>query len=125
MTPAARFVENVLARIAVIAAAIAAALWLSGCATVAAPYWVKTHEPVTVTAVRDVALPCGKRGIDGCFNRSTGVIELRAGMNALRRACVLTHEERHSEGDSHPAHDGRPHYSMDCGDGTTYVARGK
>lgn len=121
MTPEARFVQNLLnwiVRIAVVAAAIASLIWISGCVIAAEPYWVKTHAPVAVTDTRFVDYPCGQR-IHGCFQRTTGVIELRTGMNALLLECTLSHERRHAAGYSHRA---GPHYSIDCGDGTTYTA---
>ena len=125
MTPSARFVEGLLkclANMAVALAALALIVWgLGGCAFANEGYWSKTHSPQVITDTQFVDYPCGKRA-DGCFNRIIGVIQLRKGMNALHLECVWKHEKKHAAGYSHPANDNRPHYSIDCGDGSTYVA---
>ena len=118
MSPRARFAHGLLRFLASMALALAVMfsliLGLGGCASLAEPYWYKTHAPVIVSDVREVPYPCGRRDLDGCFRRDTSVIELRAGMPAALRACTLTHELKHAAG-----------YSHDCGDGTTYVAGGR
>ena len=91
----------------------------AGCATVS-PYWVKVAEPVAHTAILTVAEPCGRKDLDGCARRDTGVIELRAGMDQMLRWCVLNHELKHLAGYDHPI---GPHYATDCGDGVTVLTR--
>ena len=79
-------------------------------------YWYKAAAPVQVLGIVFVERPCGKR-IDGCAHRSTGLIELRTGMDTVLRTCVESHERRHLErGEDHPVD--RPHFAIDCGDGT-------
>ena len=97
------------------------ALMLSGCVTTG-PYWVKVADPVPHMGTVVVAEPCGRRDLDGCTRRATGVIELRAGMDYVLQDCVLKHELRHLAGYDHPI---GTHYATDCGDGTLVSARQK
>lgn len=80
---------------------------LSGCAE----YWIKTSEAVEVKHIARVDWPC-QQNLLGCFDRRTGTLMLKKGMEKPLESCVLQHELRHADGWDH---DSRPHYSVDCG----------
>jgi hypothetical protein len=98
---------------------LALVLLLASCSR--GPYWQPTSPPGLVTAVLatpDVDVVCrAKSPVLGCYDRSTGVIYLKLGMDSVMHSCVLHHEYRHAAGDEHPGFD-EPQLGVDCGDGT-------
>lgn len=70
--------------------------FLSGCA----PYWVQTHAPVPVVGIVEVEHPCRHDWL-GCANYGRGIIELKPGLPAEQRECVIRHELKHFAGYSH------------------------
>lgn len=93
-------------------------LLLAGSLTAcAAPgYWYKVRDPIPVEHIVEVDFPCGNRSLDGCANLIGRTIELKRGMPATQRDCVLRHEKHHFEGYDHHQH--VIAYAIDCGDGT-------
>ena len=87
----------------------------------AGEYW--TPAAHHTQALLTVELPesqlnfvCSANRLDsyGCFDRTQGIIYLRAGMNPVLRKCVLSHEEKHQDFD----HAEYRLPFLDCGDGT-------
>lgn len=72
------------------------AVMVSGCAT----YWIQTHAPVPVLAVIEVDHPCRHDWL-GCANYGQGVLEIKRGLSAEQRECVIAHELKHFAGWSH------------------------
>lgn len=100
---------------------LCAASVLVGCASFGEPYWQETHLPYEVSRVIYVDKPCNLTSaygtpMLGCANYYTNTIEIQKGLTPAASQCVLTHERKHFAGYSHSLE--RPHYSIDCGDGT-------
>jgi hypothetical protein len=109
-----------------------AALVLGGCAS-AGSYWETdakwvNFKPTDIVLLEpdDPSIICRKapHSVLGCailqpeINTCTVVLKSRLPRNAF--SCALTHEMRHCLGDFHTAYNDRPHYALDCGDGTLY-----
>lgn len=78
-------------------------------------YWTRSARAgTTLTLVVETENPCGRR-IDGCALPAEGIIVLRKNMDAVLKACVLSHEKKHLAGFDH---DDRIVFATDCGDGT-------
>ena len=86
---------------------------LTGCA-MGDTYWLYVQDPVSIKGVIEVERP-GGRDLLGFANFKTRNVEVKSGLRAVLRDCVISHEKRHFAG---YAHDSRPGFVVDCGDGT-------
>lgn len=107
------------------------ALALSGCTST---YWQRDpawagYTPMRISVIEkdDPSQVCGAvpQSVWGCamWQRETNdcIVFIRSGLPHEAYSCTTTHEVRHCFGEHHRAFDSVPHYSLDCGNGESYV----